>query len=104
MVWLQEPGTASGAEDVSKQRNDPISYTAAWLTENTVHEPAGQRESHSTATMEACVKLCTSKPWCTMVLHGIFRETCQLYGRKVKIEATPPQSSVLWNSAVNDQA
>ncbi|KAJ0149363.1 putative alanine aminotransferase [Fusarium oxysporum f. sp. albedinis] len=68
------------------------------------HEPAGQRESHSTATMEACVKLCTSKPWCTMVLHGIFRETCQLYDRKVKIEATPPQSSVLWNSAVNDQA
>ncbi|EWY90296.1 hypothetical protein FOYG_07858 [Fusarium oxysporum NRRL 32931] len=68
------------------------------------HEPAGQRESHSTATMEACVKLCTSKPWCTMVLHGIFRESCQLYDRKVKIEATPPQSSVLWNSAVNDRA
>ncbi|KAH7255434.1 uncharacterized protein BKA55DRAFT_736800 [Fusarium redolens] len=46
------------------------------------HGPSSQRETHYVATMEACVKRCASKPWCTMVLHGIFRQECQLYDRK----------------------
>ncbi|TVY67015.1 hypothetical protein Focb16_v010952 [Fusarium oxysporum f. sp. cubense] len=66
------------------------------------HDPAGQRETHAIGTMEACVKLCTSKAWCTMVLHGVHQPECQLYDRKVNIGVTPPHyGSGYWNSAVN---
>ncbi|WZH43889.1 uncharacterized protein QYS62_004902 [Fusarium acuminatum] len=63
-------------------------------------DAAGPKETLQADTMEACVKLCNARSWCTYVLHGTFKTTCQLYNRAFAHGTSPANSDSLWNSAV----
>ncbi|KAM0213884.1 hypothetical protein ACHAQD_009097 [Fusarium lateritium] len=64
-------------------------------------DPASPKETHKDIdTMEACVKLCNTRSWCTYVLHGAYLPTCQLYTRAFAHGTSPPNADSQWNSAV----
>ncbi|KAF4963761.1 hypothetical protein FSARC_8244 [Fusarium sarcochroum] len=70
-----------------------------WCTR--YHDPSSPKEKHPNVnTMEACVKLCTARSWCTYALHGAFQTNCQLYDRKVSHTTSPGHTDNMWNCAV----
>ncbi|KAF4414863.1 hypothetical protein FACUT_13902 [Fusarium acutatum] len=53
------------------------------------HDDSGSKERHHVPTMEACLRLCNARSWCTYALHGVFNGFCQLYDRKISYATTP---------------
>ncbi|KAJ4178472.1 hypothetical protein NW755_013187 [Fusarium falciforme] len=65
------------------------------------HDTSSPKETYNNVdTMAACIKLCSSKSWCTYVLHGNYLTNCQLYERKVSHTTTPGLVGYIWNCAV----